>query len=180
MIWFWFDIPIVSLLLFNLSDWCSFAIPVVDMLIDFSDVLHTNVFTLGTTFLRLIRTLNIQLPLIDPSLYLARFAAKLNFGDLTHTVTSDALRLVQRMKRDWIHYGRRPSGICGACLFLAARMHGFERTQTEIIRVVKICEMTLRKRYWSFLLCYWILWMNDALVMITMMNVVLISVFVFV
>lgn len=117
------------------------------MLIDFSDVLHTNVFVLGSTFLKLIRTLNIQLPLIDPSLYLARFAAKLDFGERTHAVTTDALRLVQRMKRDWIHYGRRPSGICGACLLIAARMHGFDRTQMEIIRVVKICEITLRNRY---------------------------------
>jgi transcription factor IIIB subunit 2 len=118
----------------------------VDMLIDFTDVLHTNVYTLGNTFLKLIRLLNIQLPLIDPSLYLSRFAAQLEFGDKTQAVTHDALRLVQRMKRDWIHYGRRPSGICGACLLIAARMHGFQRTQNEIVRVVKICDMTLRKR----------------------------------
>lgn len=25
-----------------------------------------------------------------------------------------ALRLVARMKRDWIHHGRRPAGLCGA------------------------------------------------------------------
>lgn len=25
-----------------------------------------------------------------------------------------ALRLLQRMKRDWMHTGRRPSGLCGA------------------------------------------------------------------
>lgn len=25
-----------------------------------------------------------------------------------------AMRLVQRMKRDWMHTGRRPSGLCGA------------------------------------------------------------------
>lgn len=122
------------------------------LLIDFSDVLHTNVFILGATYLKLIKTLNIykDMPIIDPSLYLSRFAAQLGFDDKTQAVTTDALRLVQRMKRDWIHYGRRPSGICGACLLIAARMHGFQRSQEEIIRVVKICDLTLRKRLNEF------------------------------
>lgn len=43
-----------------------------------------------------------------------RFAHKLEFGDKTHEVSMTALRIVQRMKRDWIHAGRRPSGLCGA------------------------------------------------------------------
>lgn len=38
----------------------------------------------------------------------------LDFGPQTHEVTMTALRLVQRMKRDWMHTGRRPSGLCGA------------------------------------------------------------------
>ena len=58
-----------------------------------------------------------------------------------------ALRLVSRMKRDWMQVGRRPSGICGAGLLIASRLHGFRRTQREIIQVVKVCDMTLRKRY---------------------------------
>jgi len=61
-----------------------------------------------------------------------------------------ALRLVQRMKRDWIQTGRRPSGICGAALLIAARVHGFRRTQREVVRVVRICDMTLRKRLNEF------------------------------
>lgn len=120
------------------------------MLIDFSDVLHSNVFTLGNTFMQFTRLVNIQLPLIDPSLYLIRFAGMMELGDKTHVVTQDAIRLVQRMKRDWIHFGRRPAGICGACLLLAARMHGFRRSQKEIIHIVKICNMTLRHRLNEF------------------------------
>ncbi|RXM93676.1 Transcription factor IIIB 90 kDa subunit [Acipenser ruthenus] len=61
-----------------------------------------------------------------------------------------ALRLLQRMKRDWMHTGRRPSGLCGAALLVAARMHEFRRTVKEIIRVVKVCESTLRKRLTEF------------------------------
>lgn len=51
---------------------------------------------------------------IDPCLYIMRFAHKLEFGDKTHSVSMTALRVVQRMKRDSIHSGRRPSGLCGA------------------------------------------------------------------
>ncbi|XP_010792715.1 transcription factor IIIB 90 kDa subunit-like [Notothenia coriiceps] len=61
-----------------------------------------------------------------------------------------AMRLVQRMKRDWMHTGRRPSGLCGAALLVAARMHDFRRTIKEIVGVVKVCESTLRKRLIEF------------------------------
>jgi len=53
----------------------------------------------------------------DPCLYILRFANRLEFGDKTHEVSMTALRLVQRMKRDSIHTGRRPSGLCGAGKF---------------------------------------------------------------
>uniref|UniRef100_H3BZK4 Transcription factor TFIIB cyclin-like domain-containing protein n=1 Tax=Tetraodon nigroviridis TaxID=99883 RepID=H3BZK4_TETNG len=61
-----------------------------------------------------------------------------------------AMRLVQRMKRDWMHTGRRPSGLCGAALLVAARMHDFRRTTKEIVGIVKVCEQTLRKRLTEF------------------------------
>jgi len=51
---------------------------------------------------------------VDPCLYIQRFAHNLQFGDKTRKVEDTALRLVQRMKKDWIHWGRRPTGICGA------------------------------------------------------------------
>ena len=51
---------------------------------------------------------------LDPCLFIQRFAHKLEFGDKTHDVSMTALRLVARMKRDWIHHGRRPAGLCGA------------------------------------------------------------------
>ena len=56
--------------------------------------------------------------------------------DKTHMVAMTALRLVARMRRDWMLVGRRPSGICGAALLIAARIHGFKRTQREIIHTV--------------------------------------------
>lgn len=120
------------------------------MLIDFADLLQTNVYVLGAAFLRLVQVLRLNLPLIDPALYIARFAGRLDMREKTQDVVKDALRLVQRMNRDWIQTGRRPAGVCAASLFIASRMHNFKRSYREIIRVVKICEATLRKRLDEF------------------------------
>lgn len=86
----------------------------------------------------------------DPCLYIMRFATKLEFGEKTHEVTMTAQRLVQRMMKDSIHSGRRPSGLCGAALLIAARMHDYSRTPMDIVRIVKIHESTLRKRLIEF------------------------------
>ena len=119
------------------------------MLIDFSDALQVNVYTLGTCFLKFRRLLNLQLKVIgtfiisasiifmlktecshfhciwfilqsspDPALYIYRFAAHLDLDDKANDVSLTALRLVARMKRDWIVLGRRPAGICAAALLI--------------------------------------------------------------
>ena len=107
-------------------------------------------FELGHTYLQLVQTLNLRLPLVDPSHYISRFAALLEFGDETHKVATDAVRLVQRFDRDWMTRGRRPAGICGAALLLAARMNNFRRSIEEIVQVVKIADTTLKKRLEEF------------------------------
>ncbi|KAI5777758.1 cyclin-like protein [Geopyxis carbonaria] len=120
------------------------------MLIDFSDTLHINVFMLGHTYLKLVNVLNVKMPLIDPAVYVHRFAKHLDFGSEQHKVAKDALRLIQRMDRDWIVAGRRPSGICGAALVLAARMNNFRRTVREVVYVVKVADLTINKRLKEF------------------------------
>lgn len=120
------------------------------MLLDFSDLLQVNVYSLGKTYLQLSRELCINIPAIDPCLYIPRFAHKLEFEDKTHDVSMTALRLVSRMKRDWMHTGRRPSGLCGAALLVAARIHDFNRSVKDLIKVVKVCDTTIRKRLAEF------------------------------
>ena len=46
--------------------------------------------------------------------------------------------------------GRRPSGICGAALILAARMNNYRRSVAEVVQVVKIADTTLKKRLEEF------------------------------
>uniref|UniRef100_A0A0K8TND5 B-related factor 1 n=1 Tax=Tabanus bromius TaxID=304241 RepID=A0A0K8TND5_TABBR len=120
------------------------------LLIDISDILQICCYELGRTYLRLSQALCINIPSIDPCLYVMRFASKLEFGDKTHDVATTALRVVQRMKKDSIHSGRRPTGLCGAALLIASRMHEFHRTIMDIVKIVKIHESTLRKRLIEF------------------------------
>ena len=125
------------------------------MLIDFADVLQTNVYVLGGVFLQLCRLMRLeQHPLmqrpIDPSLFIHRFADKMNLGKRVHTVSNTALRLVASMKRDWMQTGRRPAGICGAALWVASHVHGFDRSKSDVVSIVHIGEQTLKKRITEF------------------------------
>ncbi len=61
--------------------------------------------------------MHIRLPLVDPALYISRFADRLDFGDKVHSVVKDANRIAQRMNRDWLQTGRRPAGLCAASTF---------------------------------------------------------------
>ena len=120
------------------------------MLIDFSDALQVNVYTLGTCFLKFRRKLGLKLAILDPALYIYRFAAHLDLDDKANAVALTALRLVGRMKRDWIVMGRRPAGICAAALLIAARAHGFSRHAHDVTRILRVCGLTVSSRVKEF------------------------------
>jgi transcription factor IIIB subunit 2 len=127
------------------------------LLIDFSDTLQVNVFTLGAVFLQLAKLLRLEEhPLfskpVDPSLYIHRFADRMEFPDrdIMRVVSATAIRLVASMKRDWIQTGRRPSGVCGAALYIASHLHGFAKAKRDVVNVVHIGEHTLAKRLTEF------------------------------
>lgn len=121
------------------------------LLIDFSSRLQLSVYSLGSTYLKLVRALQIQkLPLADPSLFIQHFAERLAFGEHTAKVCRDAAKIAHRMASDWIYEGRRPAGIAGACLLLAARMNNFRRTHAEIVSVARVGEETIQKRLNEF------------------------------
>lgn len=120
------------------------------MLIDFSDALQVNVYTLGTCFLKFRRLLGLKLEIIDPALYVYRFAAHLDLDAKANAVALTALRLVGRMKRDWIVAGRRPAGICAAALLIASRAHGFSRHHQDVTRILRVCGLTVNTRVKEF------------------------------
>ncbi|KAJ3348417.1 transcription factor TFIIIB subunit brf1 [Allomyces javanicus] len=128
------------------------------LLIEFTEVTNVSVFTLGALWYKF----RLEFPSIvglnqseesgtnDPSLLVARFAGLLKLGDATHAIVNDAMALVKRMRRDWISDGRRPAGICAACLLLAARMHGIERSLHEVAHVMKLSKLTVLERLEEF------------------------------
>mmetsp|Transcript_25264 Transcript_25264/g.63782 ORF Transcript_25264/g.63782 Transcript_25264/m.63782 type:complete len:423 (+) Transcript_25264:58-1326(+) len=116
------------------------------LLIDFSDITQIQTNKIGSVFLKFIRDLKIDIPVIDPSLYIHRFVSKLQLGNKTQTISMSALRLIARMKREWVSTGRRPSGLCGAAILLATKMHGVKKTQKEISNIVRIGDFAIRSR----------------------------------
>ncbi|KAL4625788.1 hypothetical protein ACB092_05G049600 [Castanea dentata] len=124
------------------------------LLIDFSEYLSINVYVLGAVFLQLCQLLSLGehptiIKPVDPSLYISRFTEKL-LKQRNMKVSQTALYLIARMKRDWMQTGRKPSGLCGAALYISALSHGYSFSKTDIVKIVHICEMTLTKRLIEF------------------------------
>ena len=120
------------------------------LLIDFSDALQINVYVLGKAFLQFVRMMNLSIPIVDPSLFIHRFAQQLELGDKITMVVTTALRIVTRMKKDWIVTGRRPDGVCAAAMLIAARAHGFPKSQGEIAKAFRVSAETLKHRIEDF------------------------------
>ncbi|GAB2293894.1 hypothetical protein Dimus_028106 [Dionaea muscipula] len=133
------------------------------LLIEFSDCLRVNVYVLGGVFLQLCKVLRleehpiVQKP-VDPSLFMHRFTNKFlerrEFEDEVNQVKREiaktALHIIKSMKRDWMQTGRKPSGICGAALYISALSHGIEVSKSQVVKHVHICEATLTKRLVEF------------------------------
>ncbi|KAI0160881.1 hypothetical protein GGR52DRAFT_562048 [Hypoxylon sp. FL1284] len=123
------------------------------MLMDFADLSHIDYFELGRVFKDLNSMFSLQsnsIKSILPEDLIYRFCSKLDFGDFTNKVAADAIKLCQRMGLDWMAMGRRPSGICGACILMAARMWNFRRTALEVVHVVKVTTHTIQQRLEEF------------------------------
>ncbi|KAF2153164.1 cyclin-like protein, partial [Myriangium duriaei CBS 260.36] len=125
------------------------------LLIDISEALSVNVYRLGNIYKELSKALYLEVhshvqPVVEIEPLLMKYCSKLEFGDKTRNVAEDAAKIVKRMKRDWMVTGRHPSGLCGACIVLAARMNNFRRTVREVVYVVKASEITIGSRLSEF------------------------------
>ncbi|KAF2860257.1 hypothetical protein K470DRAFT_247499 [Piedraia hortae CBS 480.64] len=127
------------------------------MLIDFAEHVGANVFHFGELYKDLLKRYGFSTDtesrvqhLIDWEELIMRYCKKLDFGPATKDVASDSLRILKRMRRDWIATGRHPAGLAGACLLLGARMNNFNRSVREIVYVLKISDQTIAKRVYEF------------------------------
>lgn len=123
------------------------------MIMNFASLLYVNVFVLGSTYLQLVRSLKIEyVPPLDPSVFIQRFVSKLDFPTENdgRKVMRDAIRLVQRMNKDWISEGRRPAGVAAASVLLACRINNFRRSKLQIMQMAMIGEGTINDRLKEF------------------------------
>ncbi|MCJ1473732.1 transcription factor TFIIIB subunit brf1 [Lambiella insularis] len=124
------------------------------MLIDFSDALQVNVFRLGQSYLSLVQDLGLRekkgLGELNPEGLIYRFAEELELGSDKIKIAEEAVQILKRMERDWITTGRRPAGVCGAAIILAARMNNYRRTVRELVYIAKVAEITIEKRLEEF------------------------------
>ena len=114
-----------------------------------------NVFDLGHVYTKFLQYLALNgngyiVQPINPEDLILRFAQRLEFGSETMRVANDAVRIVQRMNRDWMTPGRRPAGVCGAALILAARMNNFRRSIREVVFICKVQDQTILNRLEEF------------------------------
>jgi transcription factor IIIB subunit 2 len=123
------------------------------MLIDLADLCRANVFTLGRNYKALLKKFPDAREGYDPIIpedLIFRFASKLEFFDDTNKVAYTAVRIAKRMQVDNMTHGRRPAGICGAALIMAARAHSYRRTVREVVYIAKITTHTLQLRMDEF------------------------------
>ena len=122
------------------------------LLIDFSNVSKINIYKLGNHYLQFIKLFNINIDLIDPSLFLKRFINKLNLDLKSQKNVYDiSLKIIQCMKKDWLIEGRNPLGICGASIYLSLSINNFKSDINFISKIVNIRKETIKKRINEFL-----------------------------
>ncbi|XP_048225660.1 transcription factor IIIB 60 kDa subunit isoform X3 [Ricinus communis] len=90
------------------------------LLIDFSNFLRINIYVLGLS------------------------------GGKNKDISDSALTIIASMNRDWMQTGRRPSGLWGAALYIAALSHGLTCSRKDILKLVHVCDATLSKRLVEF------------------------------
>nr|XP_011465751.1 PREDICTED: transcription factor IIIB 70 kDa subunit-like [Fragaria vesca subsp. vesca] len=123
------------------------------LLIEFSNFLKIDVYTLGAVYMQLSKVLYLDefpfasLP-VDPSIFIAKFSESLP-GGRNKGVTKTAVRIINSMKRNWMQE-EKPSGLCGAALYISALSHGLKCSKSDFVRIAHVCDATLTKRLIEF------------------------------
>ena len=92
----------------------------------------------------LLSELNVKVPISDPALYISRIAGQLK---LSGEVVKTAIDILQKAKKARITAGKDPAGLAAAAVYIAALMHGDNRTQKDFAAAAGVAEVTVRNRY---------------------------------
>lgn len=95
----------------------------------------------------LTRELNIDLPPIDPSRYVARFGSELG---ISGEARIKAIELIREAKETGLTMGKSPIGTAAAALYIAAYLNKERITQKRVADVAGTTTVTVRNRYRKF------------------------------
>ncbi|ESL10706.1 transcription factor [Trypanosoma rangeli SC58] len=120
------------------------------MIYDFSEVTGESPYEILSYMRQICEATHTEVPVIDPSCMVHRFAGQMNLGAMTGPVVVCALKVLRAMRDDWIACGRRPMGVCVAALLVACYMFNIPRTPDEVCGFVRLTAGTIVRRLDEF------------------------------
>lgn len=99
---------------------------------------------IGRVYRGIKRDLRIRTPAPTPLVYIDRFCSELG---LPASVKSRTKEIISEADSKDIIDGKSPCGIAAACIYIAASLEGFHRTQRDISIASNTTEVTIRNRY---------------------------------
>ncbi|KXB02509.1 transcription initiation factor IIB [candidate division MSBL1 archaeon SCGC-AAA261F17] len=99
---------------------------------------------IGRSYRFIARELDIHLPPTSPASYVSRFGSEL---ELSGEAQSKAIEIIKKAKEKGLTSGRGPTGIAAAAIYITSVMTGERRTQSDVAKVAKVTEVTVRNRY---------------------------------
>lgn len=117
---------------------------------DFSELNSEDPHTILSQMKYICHATHTEVPVIDPSCYVQRFAEQMDLGPQTTDVVVCALKVLRAMQDDWISCGRRPMGVCAAALLVACYVFGISRTPEQVCGMVRLTSNTIGKRLTEF------------------------------
>ncbi len=99
---------------------------------------------IGRVYRSMKRDLKIRTPAPTPLVYIDRFCSELGLPPIVKAKTK---QIVKDADEKGLTDGKSPCGVAAACLYIAASVEGFHRTQREISEASNTTEVTIRNRY---------------------------------
>ncbi len=97
----------------------------------------------GRSYRLLVSRLELQVPMIDPTKYVAKVANNISLSERTKR---KAIAIISEAQRRGISVGKDPMGIAASVLYLAGQATGELKTQADVARAAGVTEITVRNR----------------------------------
>ena len=111
---------------------------------DLAVILKVNPKEIGRSYRFLKRRLMIRTPPPSPMTYVSRFCSELGLNSETENKVREIIRMAEERE---LTYGKSPTGITAAALYIAGYQTNQIRTQREISDITNVTEVTIRNRY---------------------------------